>query len=138
MAIAPKVLRTHARSVTAARLVFRTAFALNTLCPKIKQKALSFLVRNQQSVLSESQTRYVDPLIIFFPFPPVRMYSENLDPPKLIASADVGCDHKTDLAITTGRVLDAFMNDRWNWFRRNSFCKTPWTADAEQSKNNCE
>ena len=118
--------------------VFRTAFALNTLRPKIEQKALSFLVRNEQSVLSEAQTRYVDPLVIFFAFPPVRMYPENLDPPKLLAGADVGCDHKTGLAIATGRVLDTFVNDGWNWFRHNSFCKPLWTADTEQSNNDSQ
>jgi len=66
------------------------------------------------------------------------MYSENLDLPKLLSRSDVGCDHRTDLAIANGRVSDAFVDDRWNWFRRNSFCKTLWTADAQQSNNKGE
>jgi len=46
------------------------------------------------------------------PLPPVRMYAKNLDPPKLLASADVGCDDKARLSITTGGVLDTFVNNR--------------------------
>jgi hypothetical protein len=119
-------------------LVFRTAFMPNALRRKIEQKALALLVRNEQNVLSESQTRYKDPLVILFAFPPVRMYSEHFDPPKLLAGTDVGRDHKAGLAITAGRILDAFPNDGWNWFRRNSFCKTLWADEAEQNDNNRE
>jgi hypothetical protein len=66
------------------------------------------------------------------------MYPEYLDSPKLLASADVGCDHEAGLSIATRRVFDPLVNDRWNRLRRNSFRKTLRAGDAEQSNKNYE